>query len=406
MSPQILLFIILVSIDFFLFMPYENLGVNRIISSIIIVYLVFLLIFKRTEEDSLNNAFFKKEVALMAILPLVSAFSCFLYRGQPIMISLMAARFSLYWLLYYCLHKYQIPSSSIIKVLFSIAVVSSLIYVLQQITYPTIYLFNSLQSFDDVEIRQGFYRFRLFPLNPYIFFAFYFYLCKFIENRERQYLFFLLLFVIGIYLTLTRQLYFCIFLPVVFYPIFRDNNLGRKKLFGLISSLVLLFLVYSNIGLLFGNEFVEMTEDEGNEDNIRVLAYTFYGLEYWVDNFNMIFGNGVASWGNSEYGDEILSIEEVEGLYRSDIGIVGNFNTFGIVYVIAVLFIYIKFFKNYNYIPICYRLLIIASIINLPLACWMDWGLFMAIIFYLIDQEIIKQKQLYEEEYESVSNRS
>lgn len=382
----VLLLIAIISVEFFFFMPYESLGVGRIVKSFIIIYLIWALWRKINVKTEFRN--FKCEIGLLAVLPLISAFSSYYYRGQPVLIGLMVARDSLFWLLYFFLHKSRYSTESVIKVISIVATISAFIFILQQIFYPTLYLFNSLQHYDDVEIRQGFYRFRLFPLAPYMYFAFYYSLWKLFETKRLSYLGWTTLYIIGIYLTLTRQIYFCIFIPAVFYKFFSINQLSKKMLFSLITGMIVLYIIFQNLDVIIGRDFVERTKNEGNEDNIRMLSYAFFGLDYWVDNLNMLFGNGAASWGNSSYGDEILHIEETNGLYRSDIGIVGLFNMYGIAYVIAVLLLYIKFFKCYKHVPVYLRLLIVASIINLPLACWTENGLYMSMIFYLIDKNL------------------
>lgn len=382
----ILLILVVIYLDFFLFMPYESVVNGRIVKTFILIYLILALIQmrKRVIED-IN---FKNEIVLLAILPLISAFSSYYYRGQPVLVGLMVARESLFWLLYFYLHKSRYSENDVIKVITIVAIISSMIYIFQQLLYPYVYLFNSLQSYDDVEIRQGLYRFRLFQLNPYIFFSFYYYLWKFLETKNLDNLGKAVLFIVAIYLTLTRQIYFCIFIPALFYQFFKKDNVSYKLLFSLITGFILLYIVYQNLDLIIGGDFVEKTKEQTDENNIRVLSYAFFGLEYWVDNLNMLFGNGAASWGNSAYGDEIQAIEEDNRLYRSDIGIVGLFNMYGVVYVIAVLLLYVKFFRCYKQVPVYLRMLVIASIINLPLACWTENGFCMSMFFYLIDKGI------------------
>lgn len=393
MSRRVLLTIfVVVYLDFFLFMPYESVVNGRIVKTFIIIYLIIALVQKRNKARGGIN--FKYEILLLAILPLISAFSSYYYRGQPILIGLMVARDSLFWLLYFYLHKYGYSKNDIIKVITIIATISAFIFIFQQVLYPYVYLFNSLQHYDDVEIRQGLYRFRLFPLVPYIYFAFYYYLWKLLKTKRLNQLAWVALFTIAIYLTLTRQIYFCIFIPALFYQFFKKNKVSRKMLYSLITGFVLLYIVYQNLDFIIGSDFVEITKEQGNEDNIRVLSYAFFGLEYWVDEINMIFGNGAASWGNSAYGNEILDIEETKGLYRSDIGIVGLFSMYGVAYIIAVICLYRKFFKCYKFVPVYIRLLVIASIMNLPLACWMENGFFMSMVFYLIDRCCYFEKDL------------
>lgn len=139
---------------------------------------------------------------------------------------------------------------------------------------------------------------------------------------------------------------------------------------------------------------MERTQDENSSDNVRVLAMEFYGLEYWENWFNVLLGNGCPYGNLNEYGHYISNMEKDYGLYRSDIGIVGVFSLYGLAYIAALIALYVKTFKNFKYISTYLRLLVIASILNLPLACWTDFPIFMSIIYFLIDRDINKNKLL------------
>ena len=89
----VLLLIAIISVEFFFFMPYESLGVGRIVKSFIIIYLIWALWRKINVKTEFRN--FKCEIGLLAVLPLISAFSSYYYRGQPVLIGLMVARDSL-----------------------------------------------------------------------------------------------------------------------------------------------------------------------------------------------------------------------------------------------------------------------------------------------------------------------
>ena len=395
---EVILFLILtLSFDFFLFMPYDNLGISRKLKFVIILFLILGCIWKRRDgeqeqiEYERRELYFRKEMLLLIILPFFSGISSYIYRGQPLLTSWIAGRNSLYFLLYFYLHKARVSQYELLRVVVTIATISSLIYILQQITYPDIYLFNSTQNADDVEIRNGFYRFRLFGLNPYIFLAFFYTLSVFInaQGNKSHYVTMLVLFTAGIFLTLTRQIYVCIFLPVIFYSLFDGDHVDFRKILALLFGFIVLYVIFLNLDTILGADMIERTLSEG-EDNIRYMSYYYFGVEYWKDFLNMIFGNGVASWGNSAYGDEILLLEETDRLYRSDIGVVGTFNIYGIAYLLAIGIMYRKIFKYFRYIPTYLKLLIVASLINLPLSCWFDpdMGLYMAIIVYLMDISI------------------
>ena len=383
-----LAFFILVYIDFFLFMPYARIGVSKYLKALLLLYIAGYVLLHRIR--CFSSLIFHKEIVSLMVLPFLSSISCYVYRNQPIMISIIAARDSLFWLFYFYLHKKGLSIELIMNVIKKIAIISSSIYIFQQLLYPDLYLFNSLQHYDEVEIRNGLYRFRLFALNPCIMISFYYTLYLYAENRNPKDLVLLVLFAVALFLTLTRNIYFCIFVPAFFYVFLKQRELSVRTIFYFIIGASFVLIVINNADIILGRDFVSKTQDELDESNVRVMSVAFYGLEYWKDYGNMILGNGIASWGNSAYGNEIQLIEEENKLFRSDIGIIGTFSTYGVVYIFAIILAYRRVFKVFKKTPVYLRMFIISTILNLPLGVWLEGGFYMSIVFYLMDKEIQK----------------
>ena len=132
--------------------------------------------------------------------------------------------------------------------------------------------------------------------------------------------------------------------------------------------------------------FVENAQDDiNNSDYVRFVAWRYFGLDYWEDGFNMLLGNGKESIGNSEYGDFIQNLMVQYRLYRSDIGIVGTFSMYGVLYLIVVIAAYIKIFKQLKYCPTYLYMTIIASLVTIIMISWVDPVIF-GLILYLIDR--------------------
>lgn len=395
MSPKLklvfLYFAVLVSTKFFQFIPLYESGLLQNCQNLLLLSLVILLIFY---GKSRSKPIFKNEILGLMVVPFLSAIPCYLYRHQAIGETFLATKYLLFWLFYFVLIKCEYDSHAVLKAMRNLAVIVALIYILQQVFYPGFYLFDDAGNSMELEQRNGLYRFRLFWIIPYVYIAFYYFLEKYIKTKDTHSFLFTAFLIIPIYLTLTRQIWFCILLPVFFYPLINGGRISVKKFFQFVICFIILYIVYLNIDVIVGKQLMERTQDENSSDNVRVLAMNFYGLEYWENWFNVLLGNGKPYGFANEYGQFINKMETDYCLFRSDVGIVGVFSLYGLAYIAALIALYVKTFKNFKYISTNFRLLVIASILNLPLACWTDFPIYMSIIYFLIDSDIKKNKLL------------
>src|SRR5690606_31568872 len=87
------------------------------------------------------------------------------------------------------------------------------------------------------------------------------------------------------------------------------------------------------------SELIEITNDQlDNDDYIRFLSADYYLNEYWPHWSTKLLGNGRAH-GLSEYGEEMALLTDL-GFHRSDVGIIGTYNEFGIFYIINIAMFY------------------------------------------------------------------
>lgn len=392
----LLFFAIAISLNLFMFTPYLMLELGKTVVFGLALFLLGLCFFGSARKSEIKMVC-KPEMILLIILPFISSISCYYYRGQSISTTILATRTVALLSIYFVLHKYKYSYDTVLKVVLRVSYIVTAIYILQQILYPSVYLFGQPITLDNpVEIRNGFYRFRLHSLIPFVYIGFYYMLNKWLQKRHNKHskkiLISLFLFAFAIYLTLTRQIWVCVLLPALFYNVLKDSKITGTKIAYIISGIVILYIIYINIDIFVGKDLIQRSHAENTDDNIRLLAMNFYGIEYWEDKTNMIFGNGYPSWGNSEYGNYMEFIETERKLYRSDIGIIGLFNIYGIVYVSALILLYVKLFKHFVYLSGPIRMLVLASFLNLPLACWTDFQILWAIIIYLADLDINRNK--------------
>lgn len=383
----ILFLIVLISTNFFQFIPIYNSGIISYSKNILIVLLIGLFFYGSKRHQ--DYIYFRKEIILLMVLPFLSSITSKIYRGQSFIESFFATKATISWLLFFVLIRLKYTNKIVLSIILKIAIIVAGIFILQQIFYPSFYFFNDIgNDMKSVEIRNGFYRFRLFLIIPYVYIAFYHYIDRYLMFKQKKTLLLALLFSIPIYLLMTRQIWFCIFIPLLYYVFIYGKQITFKRLLLISSLCVIIYLAYLNLDILIGKDLMERSADENSEDNIRIIAMNFFGLEYWQDWFNILLGNGCPYLG-SKYGVFIEELKHTNGLYMSDIGVVGVFSQYGILYLLVLFLLYIKTFRYFKYLSKYLKMLIIASLLNLPLACWVsDSSIYMSIIYFLINKEI------------------
>jgi hypothetical protein len=178
-----------------------------------------------------------------------------------------------------------------------------------------------------------------------VFVALYFF-HQYLNTQRLKHLFLAFIGLIGVYYHGARQFLaaavVCMGIDVLFAT-------GRAKLnmiaLGMCGGMILLFFSET----LFG-EYIEMTASqvENSDTDIRILAGNFFLNEYWPSWVTKIIGNGRPS-ADSSYGQELNAFKEYFHFYRVDVGIIGSYNEFGILFVINVMWMNLKGLTNKFY---------------------------------------------------------
>lgn len=365
-------------------------------ANVIVLLLIFYLLTRKTNYLPLPSS---RYILSFMLVPILSFIPCFIDRGQDVITSFRAYLPSGIWVLYFFLYEKKFNVQNVINIILIIAFLRIGITYIEQITYPIYYFANRTDGelenglIREVEIRSGFRRYLISDTFFSMFAIFYFYQ-KIIMNDKKR-LINIVLFGIacfGLYMDQSRQFLASTFGSIALLSVFSSKSgVGGKVFFAFL--IVFLYVGYS---FLF-TELTTQTSEDINEDNIRVASYAFYFWDYWESPLGVLFGNGIP--GNSDYGNEIHKIETMLHLYRTDIGIVGALSIGGICTVALFFLYYLKvIWKNWKYIDLYQQLFLISSLFNIPLIFPLTQGLhykcFWAILIFIIDSTIIKNKRL------------
>lgn len=90
-------------------------------------------------------------------------------------------------------------------------------------------------------------------------------------------------------------------------------------------------------------EFISLTQRQttSQQPNIRILAAIFFMTDFMPANIAYILGNGQDSM-NEAYGLRIYFYRVAKGFHQSDIGLIGSYSRFGVLFVIAQLSVLAK----------------------------------------------------------------
>lgn len=393
-----LFFIVLVLCIFTHFLSYGEIDPTRIGQIQKVIYLIFMsYIFLGNGPRNWNRHAFSSSVMVLMLFPLFSVIPGYLFHHQSIIASVYAL-----WgyfgplLFYFYLHKTRPNPGALLKILLSFAVIWSLLELIQQFTYPAYWFYtrgdDALST--GIEIRNGVYRFNILPWGFALISAMYAWSRLLNDKVTLKYILILAISLAGIYLYVSRTVTLATAAGLFILLMLTKGKAKKLKL--KIIGVFVLIGVALNVQYLFP-DFVETTQSqyENLDDDIRMAATLYYGVEYfenWVCN---LLGNGIPT-PFSAYGEHIATMQEDYGLWRVDIGLVGDYNEYGIIYVLGVLWVFFRAYKVRafldNYQKVIFVCILACSYIIPPFNCERQQLIIYAMFFYLCDISIERNR--------------
>jgi hypothetical protein len=104
---------------------------------------------------------------------------------------------------------------------------------------------------------------------------------------------------------------------------------------------VTFFFIFQDIFISLIEVTKEQSAQEG--DDIRERSARFFLTEFYPNTINYFTGNGVSHMA-SAYGLKVWFYKTTYGYFQSDLGVVGAFTKFGVLYVLSILLVIRKIF--------------------------------------------------------------
>jgi hypothetical protein len=339
----------------FSFLPDSVMKIIGLAGVVIILLTIGLqLVYSPVEHFVLN---FKWEILLIFIAVFTSMFMANYNYNQGFGTTLIAQRFMYYYLTYYMLHLLKIPDYDLEKIIIGFAVVHSIFYLIQFAAFPV--------RIFDVRAAESRGTIRIFlPGLAYLVIAYFLLLNQIFKRFSLSKLAMLLLFVSIFFLMATRQLILSVLLISLI------NVLFSKQVKSKILIIVLIVLGTIPLIIMFQDLILSMVtlsqkQTENIEDDIRVSAAIFYLTDFFPNKWGYLFGNGMDST-NSSYGVIVQMYRSVYHFIQSDIGIIGDFSRFGLIFLTGVVLMLVKVLKEkmtgkLNYIKYFFVFVILVS---------------------------------------------
>jgi hypothetical protein len=307
-----------------------RIGSQLVVVALIIVLIIFRIIYHPEVKIRMN---FATPVLLMILGSIPSYFIAKSYQNQDFIITVFASRLIGFYLVYFFAHLYKVSIKFILQVIIIVGLVAVGLYFLQLSYYPKVIL--------DIGMIKGRGTIRLFVGGMLCTQAAYFYfLNQFFSKNKLTYLFLSLLCLSIFILQGTRQLIFGLaFLTLI-------NLLFTKRIQSRFLITLILSMAVISVFLVFREIFGEIYKVSANQaqymgNGIRIKAARFFLTSFMPNKWAYLFGNGDSGLG-SLYDQKIMLYALKYGFYIADIGILGDYIKYGVVFILAAIYMLVK----------------------------------------------------------------
>lgn len=303
-----------------------------------VIIIVFLVIHAVYDKQSIFPKNFTYPILIIAIAIISSTFGAYIWHDQS-PIHTLTAQYDLYFFLFYfLLHLLKPDPKRLLNMFMVLGFVYCGMYILQFLVFTKM----SIQFVSpDMNFLEDRGTVRIFiPGSGYLFTAYFLALSNFFIYKKAKYLLYTIPIIVVVLLLGTRQVTASIVL-LTLVNIILSRTIKSKAITFILISLCIIPVFYLFQGIFIEMFEITMEQSENIDDNIRIRASTYFLFNYNKDFWWMLIGNGFPS-PDSAYGQEIHSLSSSSFFWLEDIGLIGDFMKFGIIFVIGQLFFLFK----------------------------------------------------------------
>ena len=393
-SNRLLLIILTICSLSFFFIKGLSKGVNLYyIGGVLIIIFFLFLYLVYYKNDIPIKRHFTSNVSILMLCTIMSSLSSQYFNNQPLSISFYQ-QVGIYFFLTYFLLSYLYPKPSFVRnLIYYIAIISAVIYILQFFAYPTKFL--DLQLSRD----RGTLRFNL-PGTTFRQACYFMCLVDLFKGYNRKSAIGAVLLLIVAVLSGYRSIIaLYILIPAIYLLV--NKNVKNRVAIMLVAVVICISGFFAFQGII--NEMNKSAEREGSQgaDYIRVKAANYFFNESFKNRITFVTGNGVPS-GYSSFGQRLIAISLANGYYLSDVGIIGTLYKYGLIFAIFILvilfrLIFTKSPPELNFIKLFIIMQLLLIFTTYPFYEDISGIILLVLFLYLMDCHYsFKEKQLVE----------
>lgn len=326
-------FVVIGGMGFFEPSALERPVIGAIHLMVIGVMIAFMIVHAVYDKTPRIKAGFSLEFSMIGLAVLLSFFGAYAYHDQAFKVSLLAQRIIYFFLLYPFLHQLKPDPAYLGRLLVIAGLLWAVLYLIQWAAYP-VQLFGEKMMKDRNTIRIT------IPGVAFGVAAYYYAFIRFLKTNHYKYILFVL-FVFFVFVLLgTRQL----IAPVVLislWIIIRSKRVQSKLVLSILIAIcsIPIYFIFSDIF----DAMMEVTRQQSTSltHNVRYKAGGFFLMQFSANKMSFLTGNGAYS-NHSAYGVLMENYSKLFGYYLADIGIIGEYILYGIIFVIAEVIILIR----------------------------------------------------------------
>ncbi|MBK8805438.1 MAG: hypothetical protein IPO21_01825 [Bacteroidales bacterium] len=378
-----LIIIILCSLSFF---ELKGIGKADRIIQLLGVGLIFFFILLYTiygERNQFVKLSFANPMYLLFLGIFISTLGCAYFKNQPIHVTIYQQRHT-YFLLFYFLLPYLYPEKEwLIKVVIYMALTAALVYIAQYFAYPA--RITEAKMFVD----RGTLRINL-PGFPFIYLGFFLAMDYFFRTSKMFYgLVTIILLITGLLSGFRSVL--ALFVGLTCVNLLIGSYVKNRLLIIFVCVILGMAGYFAFQGIIDEMRTSAERETSQGEDYIRVKAGYYYLDEMNKNKMSYISGYGEPS-DRSSYGHETSAVSLSYGYYLSDVGIIGTYYKFGLLFCVTMLFILLKllFYRHSTELRFM-KFYIIMQLVLITIGFFFSEGgegaVILSILLYLTDIE-------------------
>lgn len=346
-----------------------------------IIVILVLWIFHIVYAD--RSSTFPKHYTTYIILIFLSLITSMIMakysRDQNLSSTLIAQQAIYYYMFYFLLHQLKIKPGDLERIFIFFGLLHVGLFLLQFFLYPKI-LFNVF-----ILVNRGTVRVYM-KGSDYLGIAFFICIQAFLRTNKIKYLLLTFLFYATVVLLGGRQTMAIMAFTLVLFVIFSKRVKSRIWV-GLLIGLSIFFVLVMFQGIIQALIIQSQHDKSMGANYIRILTIKYFLTDFYKTSIAYFTGNGMYGT-NTNYANQIMSLSR-RGFYLGDIGLIGNYVIYGLLFIIGVFGICIKSLRiklsdNQAYI----RFLFIAIVLSLIIGGGFvvaDFICFIAAVMYLID---------------------